>query len=325
MPPERPIACVLDEFSYTSFSTAHPLLNLPADGWRPLLERSNPKLLLIESVFFGHGGQWHGLVAHAARQPDSPLHSLIAYCRESRVPVVFWNKDDPVRYSDFLDAARLADHVLTTDVTLVDRYRAETDARSVDVLPFATHLLDQTHAEPMAAKSRVCFPGSWYRRYPERGRELKMLLKASRPYGLDILDRNVNHPNRRQVAFPWTLRKHIVGSVPANEMPNVFRRYGLILNVNTVTTSPTMLSRRVMDVFGAGGCVLSNRSAGLDGLFGPGIVPTAGSRAEATRWIGELLGDSRHRRSIIERAQAVIRERHQVRHRIDKLLTYART
>ena len=65
------------------------------------------------------------------------LQALVQHCRDAGVPTVFWNKEDPPHFEDFLDTARLFDHVFTTDAECVPAYRERLGHDRVGVLPFA--------------------------------------------------------------------------------------------------------------------------------------------------------------------------------------------
>lgn len=316
------IACILDEFSYLSFGPECSMTNLPSEGWREQLEARRPDFLFVESAFFGHDGNWHGLIAHPHSTPANPFLELMRYCGDRNIPRVFWNKDDPVRFDDFIDTAREADHIFTTDSNQIQKYRDSTSAQTVNVLPFAVQprTTDRVTSAPSPARrGSVCFPGSWYRRYPERRKDLKVLLKAAQPFGLHIFDRNEHHANRRQVTFPWRFRKNIVGSVAPAAMPDLYRSYDVVLNVNTVTDSPTMVSRRVLEALACGTAVLSNRAQGLTGLFGHDVVPAAATVREAREQLALLLGDPQFRKSAVARAREIIMTRHLCRHRLETI------
>jgi hypothetical protein len=50
-----------------------------------------------------------------ASGPSKELHALVACCRETRNPTVFWNKEDTPKYARLIETAKLFDHVFTVD------------------------------------------------------------------------------------------------------------------------------------------------------------------------------------------------------------------
>ena len=86
--------------------------------------------------------------------PRPALVELVDWCREHGVPTVFWNKEDPVHYDDFLDTARLFDHVWTTDVERLDDYRRDLGHDRVGVLPFAAQPAVHNPVRPAPGSTR---------------------------------------------------------------------------------------------------------------------------------------------------------------------------
>lgn len=161
---ESPIALgVLDDFSSAVFGPSLRLLQPRPDNWRGLAIREDPDLILIESAWQSNGGSWQYRIGSYTFQPGRELEALALWATEQGKPVIFWNKEDPVHYRKFIQAARLADYIFTTDVSLIDTYRAETPARFVDVLLFGAEP-SLHHPSPLDGRTeRFAFAGSWYR------------------------------------------------------------------------------------------------------------------------------------------------------------------
>ena len=150
--PERPklkdvgVAAILDEMSTDCFAPECELVTPTPNNWLEMLEAQQPHLLLVESAWQGNQGAWQYKVG-AYSYPGSvglpDLTALIEWCRARSIPTVFWNKEDPIHFEKFKEAASLFDVVLTTDSNVVERYRALPGGNSdrvVDVLPFAAQL-----------------------------------------------------------------------------------------------------------------------------------------------------------------------------------------
>ena len=83
------------------------------DGWAPG-PRSQPAGLAVSSSPPGMGTPTAGrLPMTRASGPSKELHALVAWCRETRNPTVFWNKEDTPNYARLIATAKLFDHVFT--------------------------------------------------------------------------------------------------------------------------------------------------------------------------------------------------------------------
>lgn len=290
------VAAVLDTFSESSFGPECDLVTFRPDNWEAVLTRQPPHLLLVESAWQGNGGAWQyqvGTYSYAESVGLPPLSALVAWCRERGIPTVFWNKEDPVHFDKFKQAAQLFDVVLTTDADCIGRYRAlpHLRARRVEALPFAAqprlhHPISlRDTREPVPA-----FGGTYYRnRHPERRAQLEVLLDAARPSGLVIFDRTHGQESD-SVGFPERFAPHIRGGLPYDEMVAAYKRYRVFLNANSVVASPTMFSRRVFELLACGTPVVSTPSAGMQELFGD-IVDAVDTADAARAAIGRLLTD----------------------------------
>ncbi len=90
------------------------------NNWLEVLEAQQPHVLLVESAWQGNQGAWQYKVG-AYSYPGSvglpDLNALVEWCRSHSIPTVFWNKEDPIHFEKFKEAASLFDVVFTTDVT----------------------------------------------------------------------------------------------------------------------------------------------------------------------------------------------------------------
>src|SRR5699024_537949 len=116
------VGVILDDFSMLAWSYECESVAVTPGWWREQLAEAPVDLLLVESAWHGNKDAWQYQLT-GSKAPSEPLRELVAHCREQGVPTVFWNKEDPPHFEDFLDTARLFDQVFTTDVTLMPRYR----------------------------------------------------------------------------------------------------------------------------------------------------------------------------------------------------------
>jgi spore maturation protein CgeB len=209
---------------------------------------------------------------------------------------VFWNKEDPINYGMFIGTASLFDHVFTVDSDSVERYRRDLGHPRVHVLPFAAQ--PAIHYPPTSDEERtgtVAFAGSYYaRKHAERRIQMEYVIDPAREFGLDIYDRMAGTEDAR-FTWPEKYRSHVAGSVAYPDMGDLYRRYRVFLNVNTVTDSPTMCARRIFELAATGTPVVSGPALAIDRMVPPGIVTVSENAAMTTESIEQLLdrGDMR--------------------------------
>ena len=285
---------ITDEFTAACLGHHFGLIEPRPDNWRLLLEEQRPQLLFVESAWRGNAGSWQYRIAKYANPPGQELVELVTACRARGIPTVFWNKEDPVHFERFADTARLFDLVLTTAQERVVQYKGLA-VPHVAVLPFAA---EKTFHHPIGSRQRngrVCFAGSYYGdQFPDRQADQEMLLSAATAYPLDIFDRNYSAtgPLDTALVFPEKYSQYVRGRLPYAAVNRAHREYSVFLNVNSVTDSPTMFSRRVFELLASGTPVVSTYARGIEEFFGEDLVWMVTSQAEAREAIGTLLQDS---------------------------------
>ena len=316
-----PIAAILDTFTEHSLRYEANLLLLSLENWHDQLEKTPPAFLFVESAFSGNNRQWRHKIVGYETLEDNPLRELLQYCRSKGIPTVFWNKEDPPHFDDFIGAAREFDYVFTSDEHCVPIYRETLGHDRVYVLPFAAQpRLHNPSQEEGWPNYPVCFPGSWQQhRYPERAEALQNLLDPALPLGLHIFDRNLT---RRDLGpyyrFPEQYREAIKGYLTYQEMLTVYRCYDVLLNVNTVSDSPTMFSRRVFESLACGTPVISSESVGMSRMLGD-HVRVARSKEDTIDHLLDLMGDEEAREREGHLAYRFVHENHTYRHRMNEV------
>ena len=265
-----PVAAILDTFTEHSLRYEANLLLLSHEGWRDQMEKTRPVCLFVESAFSGNNRDWRHKIVGYENLEDNPLRELVEYSRAKAIPTVFWNKEDPAHFDDFIGAAREFDFVFTSDADCIPLYQESLGHDRVYVLPFAAQpRLHNPSQEEGWTNYPVCFAGSWTQhRYPERAEALQNLLDPALSLGLHIFDRNLT---RRDLGpyyrFPDRYREAMKGYLTYQEMLTAYRCYDVMLNVNTVSDSPTMFSRRVFESLACGTPVVSSESDGMSRML----------------------------------------------------------
>lgn len=276
------IGIVADEFTTTTVAATAVVVPLDRDRWRDQLASEQLDMIFIESAWEGNGGTWHRAVGHYSAEESADLDALLEAARDRGIPSVFWNKEDPVHFNRFRRAASLCDHVFTTDAGVIPKYLATPGSlsRTVSSLPFYAQPLIHNPLPPgVPFTPTVAHAGTYYGdRYADRSKRLRGMLEAARPYGLTLYDRQADNPGS-PYRFPVEYQQYVAGSLPYDEVLDAYKSHVAHLNVNSVEDSPTMYSRRVVEIAASGGLVLSSESRGVQETFGSTIPSTNDSGA----------------------------------------------
>ena len=155
---EIKMACIVDPFTREGFLPECQILELTPSDYEKELEEFQPDFLFVESAWQGKDDLWKRKVSNLS----SELYHLLLYCREHHVPIVFWNKEDPVYTDTFLPVAKLADVVLTTDADCIGIYKEACGHERVYHMHFAAQPAIYHPFEKEVRSSRCCFAGSYY-------------------------------------------------------------------------------------------------------------------------------------------------------------------
>lgn len=313
------IACILDEFSYECFKYECSLIPLDTLQWMDMLKREKPDLLFVESAWKGSGGAWANKIDSLEKKKDNHLKNLVGYCKLNNIPTAFWNKEDPIHYDIFITAASLFDYVFSTDSSCVGKYKNKLGHDRVYTLMFAAqpklHNPIDRDREKLGA---VAFAGSWYNNHPNRIKDMENILKPAFEYGLHVYDRNHNYPGSL-FRYPDAYRPYIKGSVPYEQMNSMYKKYHVFLNVNIVTQSPTMFSRRVFELLACGTPVISGPSTGIERLF-KDIVKMPQSHEDVSEYLNMLINDDEMNNRLSICGQREVFGKHTYSHRLKEIL-----
>lgn len=279
--PEGPFASlksalVTDHFTTECLSVECRVRSLTPSNYREVLDGWQPDLVFVESAFHGFRGSWRYELARQPRwlrlTPPQAIFALVEHARARGIPTVFWNKDDGAFFDAFIDVAKAFDHVFTTDESCLDRYRQALPAgvpANVLMMPYQPrfHAFDGFDFRHHAA----CFMGSYYRRIlNERRRFLDMVFGVTEQTGmkLHVFDRNHGRlSNFLEFRFPRHRHLTLHPHVAHRETGHVYKSHLVSLNVNSVTGSRTMISRRLLEILACGGIAVTNGSRAVDTYF----------------------------------------------------------
>lgn len=264
------IACIMDEFTFNSFEPECSILQVTPQDWLRQIRSFEPDLFFLESAWRGVDGLWNTKVPHLSNE----LIDLLSYCKKNNIPIVFWNKEDPVHFDTFLATAKYVDFVFTTDIDCIQKYKTLLNHDRVYLMPFAAQLKYHNPIELYDRQDKYCFAGAYYKRYPDRIRDLETFIDTiTRSKDLDIYDRNFygNDPN---YAFPSEYKKFIIGNLKPNEIDKAYKGYRFNINLNSVKQSQSMCARRVFELLASNTVTVSNYSRAIRNMLGDLVVCT---------------------------------------------------
>lgn len=253
------ILCVFDKFSYECFKYEANLIPLDKKEWKKQIIFYKPDIFLCESAWKSVGS----LLNLSNIEFISLIQKINSYCKENSIPTVFWNKEDNINYNLFINIAQYFKYIFTTDERCIVNYIKDTKNYNVYCLEFATQPKIHNPENNNRIKD-IFFAGSWVRRNNERINYCKYLFESiyyNSLYDFDIYDRNHNKHN----SFPVKYKTE--RSVNYTDLCNLSKKYKIMLNVNQVSKSNTMFSRRVYEGMGAGCVIISSPSEGIKNKF----------------------------------------------------------
>ena len=313
------IATLLDRFSEDCWKYEANIIPLDKSSWQQQFEHNKPAFFFAESIWQGNDGKWVGSMTKYAEKKSNPLRDIINYCKAQKIPTVFWNKEDPPNFDVFIDVAKEFDYIFTTDENCVKAYQEICGHNRVYSLPFAAQPYIHNPAGKPKELKEICFAGSWFaNKHPERRELLPTLLDPALHRGLHIFDRMLNQ-NREDYRFPEKYQQAIVGTLDLERVLMAYRSYKVFLNVNTVTNSPTMFSRRVFELLACGTPVISTQSVGVQKMLGD-FVKITHNYAETNEHIDVLLNDEEVRQKLAHTGYRYVHENHTYKHRLEYIL-----
>lgn len=318
------VGVILDEFSAVAFSHEWTSIALdPAVGHEQL---EGLDMIFIESAWAGNTGRWTGKIT-GSHGPSQELMAIVAAAKLRDIPTVFWNKEDPPHYEDFLPAARLFDYVFTSDIGRIESYQKDLGHSQIALLPFAAQPAVHNPIRPQKGwhQRDVAFAGMYFaHKYPERRQQMEQLLggayEASQKMklGLEIFSRQLG--GKPEYQFPKPFDSRVVGSLTYPQMLSAYKAYKVFLNVNSVVNSESMCARRIFEISASGTPVISTPSAAIRRFFSVDEVPIAENRSEASNLTLALVRNKELNDRTAHLAQRRIWQEHTYSHRVATVL-----
>ncbi len=267
------IAYIADELTASCLQERWHAIAITPLNYRWVLRFQKPDFLFVESAWQGNDNRWKYRIAG---YPDYPkrtnalLSKVVEYARDRGIPTVFWNKEDGAHYERFISSAKFFEYIFTVDQNCVPRYiEATKGLATVNTLPFSVES-NFHYFTGFNFKSRSAnFVGSYSKHVHERRRTWQeMMFRACTDIGmpLHVYDRNSarKSENYRYPSLPGLT---VNPAVPYRHTGQIYRDHLVSLNVNTVEDSPTMYSRRLVEIIACGGIAVTNPTPSVERYF----------------------------------------------------------
>lgn len=270
------VAVLADYFTAASLAQECSIALLSPHNYKHIIMDWRPDLVFVESAFHGVKDEWR---YRLTKQPfyfrlrkDSAIRKLVALARSRNIPACFWNKDDSPFFSNFIDVAKLFPFVFTSDSTCLSLYRQRLPANStIEIMSIAYQPAFHNFTGFSFKVQGICFVGSYYRKFFARRRSfLEMMFEGAlkQKIPVHIYDRNSHRFSHfLEFRYPQNLNLNIHPGVSYEQTALLFKKYSISLNVNSVQNSPTMFSRRLLEILACGGICVTNDSLSVKQEF----------------------------------------------------------
>ncbi|MEE3777445.1 glycosyltransferase [Campylobacter sp. CX2-4080-23] len=283
------IGVIMDTFSYECFRYEANLIRLSRNNYKSEILENNIQIIILESCW-GDNVDWKFAMSSSENNDKKiDLYALIDYAKKQKIKVVFLNKEDPINFNKFINIAKKCDYIFTSDENCIDKYKDMVSSHT-NIYPImfaAAPLIHNPIRDKKLQIYDVCFAGSWYDgdSFKERNKDIQMLFDAAINFNFHIFDRMHNSKeNTTNRIFPQKYHKFIVGNLDYPKMLNAYRQYRVFLNVNSVTDSNTMFSRRIFELLACKTSIISSKSSGLQKHFS-GFIDIVNTSQEAQKAI----------------------------------------
>lgn len=322
------VAVLADYFTSVSLAWECRVRSLKPDNYREILLNWRPDLVFVESAFHGVGDEWRYKLE---KQPlymrlfgPREIRDIARVARDRGVPAIFWNKDDKAFFDAFIDVAKYFRYVFTTDSDCLPRYEAALPQDSVSgLLAMAYQPAFHNFNGFDFSVREACFVGSYYRKILKFRRDfLDMIFNAcvAARARLNVYDRNSSRMSHFfEFRFPDHPSLKVRKGVPYPETARLYKTYAISINVNSVTDSPTMLSRRLLEILACGGVCVTNDTPSVQREFAS-FCHVVDSSEAARETLGRLRdGPSRDDLEKAEAGALYVAKRHTWRNRLEEL------
>lgn len=266
------IGVIADVFTYENLDYIFDIIYVPPDFD---FNKNKIDLLFCESVWGGLDESWRDIIFDY-NEKDTKLIRIINECNKRNIPTVYYSKEDPLFFKQFRKCSNLFDLVITIAEECVVKYKEYGCKNVISTTFLANPIIHNPIKE--VDNTILTFPGSYYNFIQNRVNVMEKILDNIN-CNFNIYDRKYQHNkatnqikkleiNKNKCKYPNKYDKYINPGLTYNQVvEHVYKRSRCILNINSITNSKTMFSRRVMEVAACGTNIISNNSIGMYRIF----------------------------------------------------------
>ena len=246
--------------------------NITPLNYKLVLRFWKPNILFVESAWQGYKEKWKYKIASYPDYPkrnNEKLKKVVQYAKSLGIPTVFWNKEDGVHFDRFIDSAKLFDHIFTVDENCIPKYKAIVDKKvTVNSLIFAVQSKFHNFTGFNFKSTKANFVGSYSTHVHDKRRYWQdiMFELSSKINGLVVFDRNSDRKSQNY-RYPKFENLQVFPSVAYEQTAKIYKDYLISLNANTIEDSPTMFSRRLIEIIACGGIAITNNTPAVQKYF----------------------------------------------------------
>lgn len=265
-PFEETIGWITDPFAYNAYAgTALGVLINPNE-WKKQIDKID--WLFVVTGWRGFNNEWVGF-AYPGTEKQDLICRIVEECNKRDIPTVFYSKEDPVSYNQYIKIAERCLYIFTSAEEKVSEYKSHCKHERVYCLNFGINpnVHNPIGMKKFSKMEDVLFAGAWYDMYPERCKDTETIFDGVLQSGhfLRIIDRFLL--TERWVGFPDKYKMFLVPPIEHRLLQKVHKLYNWSINVNTVKNSQTMFAARAYELMAIGNMIISNYSMGINSLL----------------------------------------------------------
>ena len=250
------IACILGKHMEACLDFEADLIPLDPERWRQQLEKQSPDMLLVQSAWDFATIGWKEYIFSPKGREDK-LNPMLLFCRNNRIPTVFWDTEHHTHFPLFSAAASLFDHLFATDTRSVELYQASLGEKRCTHLQLAVqpalHNPVRPDTKSLGKREFLILFDCWadLLETPHRYEFLKELLDK----GLHIVESRYRFVANKLNDEPF-FRENIMGNMTYDQLLSALRSYRVFLMSDNSLSSRLTLARKAMEAAACGATVV---------------------------------------------------------------------
>jgi len=259
---------ILDEFLYNTYKN---IFNIQLLNLNQVIDKKYD-FFFCESCWNGNNGKWKWKIYSNECNPiKKEVDNIIKQCNKLKIPTIFYNKEDPVNFDNFIETAKHFDIIITTDINCVEKYKKLTKSK-IFVMPFTIDPFTINNIGRKNDNNESFFAGSYvYSLSNVRKRNTDILLDKLKTKDFILFDRSLNEKQRKEFynnqyslnMFKSKYNKYIHTAITHDTLINIHLKKNWCGNLNTVKDSGTMFARRILEASIMKNSVVSDYSLGV--------------------------------------------------------------